>query len=315
MAPATVAKVIETVGNLWDLDPDAEITLEANPTSVEADKFRDFRDAGVNRVSVGVQALDDASLKFLGRNHSADEARAAVALARETFPRMNFDLIYARPDQSAADWQAELEQAIALAADHLSLYQLTIEQGTAFAGLHAKGKIAMPDDDHAASLFEVTQDVCARAGLPAYEISNHARPGAESRHNLTYWRYGDYVGAGPGAHGRLVVGGTPTAFAQMKKPEAWLAGVEENSAGTAETGAVSVEDRAAEMIMMGLRLSGGLDEALFARRVGAPLGRFIDAEARAELITLDLVERVAGTLKVTPRGRPVLNAIIARLLQ
>jgi oxygen-independent coproporphyrinogen-3 oxidase len=319
MAPDTTRRVIEKVSALWSLDAQAEITLEANPTSVEADRFRDFRAAGVNRVSIGVQALDDETLRFLGRGHSADEARAAVDLARNTFDRMSFDLIYARPDQTVAAWRAELEDAIAMAADHLSLYQLTIEPGTAFAGLYDKGRLTMPDDDRALALFEATQDICAGAGLPAYEISNHARPGAESRHNLTYWRYGDYVGAGPGAHGRLNVAGSkgesvPTAFEQAKKPEAWLKTVEGCGSGTLTKTILDQEDRAAEMIMMGLRLTAGLNEASFEQRIGAPVDRFIDLAALADLIDLDLVERVAGALKATDRGRTVLNSLIGRLI-
>jgi len=319
MAPDTTRRVIDKVGALWSLNNDAEITLEANPTSVEADRFRDFRAAGVNRVSIGVQALDDDTLRFLGRGHSAGEARSAVDLARKTFDRMSFDLIYARPEQTVAAWRAELEDAIAMAADHLSLYQLTIEPGTAFAGLYDKGRLIIPDDDRALDLFEATQDICAEAGLPAYEISNHARPGAESRHNLTYWRYGDYVGAGPGAHGRLTVGdlnaaGVPTAFEQAKKPEAWLKAVEGSGSGTLTKTVLAQEDCAAEMIMMGLRLAAGLDEASFEQRIGAPVDRFIDGAALADLIELDLVERVAGAIKATDRGRPVLNSLIARLI-
>ncbi len=238
-----------------------------------------------------------------------------MALARETFPRISFDLIYARPGQTVAAWSGELAEAIALAADHLSLYQLTLEPGTGFAGLAARGKLTLPDEDATAALYEATQEVCDSAGLPAYEVSNHARPGAESRHNLTYWRYGDYVGAGPGAHGRLMVGTSLRAFAQAKKPEAWLAAVERDGVGTAETFALGPEDRAAEMVMMGLRLSEGIDERSFVRRVGAPLDRFIDPAALADLIALDLVERSAHTLKATARGRPVLNTLIARLLK
>lgn len=321
MEPRTAARVIDTIAGLWQFHGDPEITLEANPTSVEAGRFRGFRAAGVNRVSIGVQALNDADLKALGRGHNAEEALTALALGRDVFDRMSFDLIYARPGQSVSDWEAELGKALTLAGDHLSLYQLTIEPGTAFAGLHARGRLDVPDEDQALALFEATQAMTEDAGLPAYEISNHARPGGESRHNLTYWRYGDYVGAGPGAHGRITVDGAPTAFEQIRKPEAWLAAVEEKGAGSAAQGPLDQNTRAAEMIMMGLRLRDGVDEALFERRIGAPLDRFISAAGLAHLIELDLVERVAntlkvpGTLKVTVRGRPLLNSLIGRLLQ
>ncbi len=223
MAPATAAALIERIGQRWVLAGDAEITLEANPTSVEAERFRDFRAAGVNRASLGVQALDPAALTFLGRGHSVGEAIAAIALARRQFPRFSFDLIYARPGQEPAQWDAELKQALSLAGDHLSLYQLTIEKGTAFHTAHARGDFAIPDDDRAGMLYELTQLRLNEAGLPSYEISNHARPGGESRHNLVYWRYGDYVGIGPGAHGRLTLGGAKVATRQLRLPETWLA--------------------------------------------------------------------------------------------
>lgn len=321
MEAQTAARVIDTVADLWSLDGDAEITLEANPTSVEAGRFRAFRAAGVNRVSIGVQALNDPDLKALGRGHSAEEALAALDLGRDVFDRMSFDLIYARSGQSVTDWEAELGKALTLAGDHLSLYQLTIEPGTAFAGFHARGRLQVPDEDQALALFEITRDMTEAAGLPAYEISNHARPGGESRHNLTYWRYGDYVGVGPGAHGRLTVDGAPTAFEQTRKPEAWLGAVEAHGVASAGQCPLDPETRAAEMIMMGLRLRGGVDEALFERRIGAPLDRFVNAAGLAHLIELDLVERVpntlkvTGALKVTPRGRPLLNSLIGRLLE
>ena len=226
MAPATVAAVIERTANHWRLAGDVEITLEANPTSVEAGRFAGYRDAGVNRVSLGVQSLDDRALGFLGRGHDAAEARAAVAVAHARFPRVSFDLIYARPGQSPAAWRRELAEALQIAGEHLSLYQLTLEPGTAFHARAARGALALPGGDAAAALYDVTQEVLEGAGLPAYEISNHAVPGAESRHNLTYWRSGDYLGVGPGAHGRLTGGGAVLAIAQTRSPERWLAAVE-----------------------------------------------------------------------------------------
>jgi oxygen-independent coproporphyrinogen-3 oxidase len=310
MAPDTAAAVLEAIDRLWGLAPGAEITLEANPTSVEADRFRAFRDAGINRVSMGAQALNDPDLKALGRTHSAAEARAAFAIARAAFERVSFDLIYARPGQSAAAWAAELREALAMAVDHLSLYQLTIEPGTRFWDLRARGKLKPPPDDHAAALYEATQEICAAAGAPAYEISNHARPGAKSRHNLIYWRYGDYVGVGPGAHGRITgPDGARRATVAARDPAAWLAAVEARGCSTEED-IVAPEDQAVEYLMMALRLSEGADPARYARLAGAPL----DPRRLAPLLEDGLLAERDGRLTATARGRLLLDAVLGRLL-
>ena len=310
MAPETVAAVLEEIGALWGLAPGAEVTLEANPTSVEAAKFRAFRGAGVNRVSMGAQALDDAALRALGRTHSAAEARAAFVVARDAFERVSFDLIYARPGQTAAAWRAELAAALAMAIDHLSLYQLTIEPGTRFADLHALGKLRPPPDERALALWEITQEVCAGAGLPAYEVSNHARTGAESRHNLIYWRYGDYVGVGPGAHGRITgADGARRATIAEREPAAWLAAVEARGESvTAE--AVDPADQAAEYLMMALRLAEGADLARYARLAGVPLPE----DRIAPLIDEGLAQRDGSRLRATAQGRPLLDALLRALL-
>ena len=310
MEPATVEHVLDAIADAWAVEPDAEITLEANPSSVEADRFRGYRTAGVNRVSLGVQALNDADLKFLGRLHNVDEALSAIELARATFPRLSFDLIYARPDQTAADWRAELERAIDLAADHLSLYQLTIEQGTPFFDLHARGKLVVPDGDRAADLYEVTQEVTAAHGLPAYEVSNHARPGAESRHNLTYWRYGDYVGLGAGAHGRLKVGDDKIGTANCRRPEDWLDGVETAGHGIETREELDTEAQADELMLMGLRLREGMDLVRWQTLSGRPLS----PDREAALIEHGLVERLGNDrLRCTPVGMMVLDAVVADL--
>ncbi|MDA5194652.1 radical SAM family heme chaperone HemW [Govanella unica] len=315
MPPATTAALIERIHDRWDVTPDLEITLEANPTSVEAERFAGFRAAGVNRLSMGVQSLRDAELKFLGRGHSADEAKAAIRLARKTFDRMSFDLIYARPHQTVSNWQAELNEAMALAADHLSLYQLTIEEGTAFANIYRRGGFTLPDEDTAAALYEVTLETTAKAGLPAYEISNHAVPGAECRHNLLYWRYGDYAGVGPGAHGRLLTdNGDAIATAQAKKPEDWLAAVERDGHGTVSTEKLRAADRAVEMVMMGLRLRAGLDTARFARRIGQPVTDYLNPTALADAIAHDLLVQTPGNLRTTEKGAAVLNRLLGELL-
>ena len=279
MPPETVAAVLEAA-RAWPWANDIEITLEANPTSVEAGRFRAYRDAGVNRVSLGVQALDDAALRALGRMHDVAEALAAFDIARDTFDRVSFDLIYARQGQGLADWRAELTRALALAVDHLSLYQLTIEAGTRFGDLHARGRLrGLPPPGLSADLYALTSDLCGAAGLPAYEVSNHALPGAESRHNLVYWRYGDYAAVGPGAHARLTSGGTRTATEALRAPEAWLSAVEAGGTGLALSEALSPEDQAVEMLLMGLRLSDGIDLARHAALAGRPL----DAGAVADL--------------------------------
>jgi putative oxygen-independent coproporphyrinogen III oxidase len=310
MRPQTVGALLDAVAQHWPVGPDVEVTLEANPTSVEATRFRGYRAAGVNRVSLGVQALDDAALKALGRMHTAEEALTAVAVARGAFERYSFDLIYARPDQTEPAWRAELTRAIAEAAEHLSLYQLTIEPDTPFAALNAAGKLDVPDADHARELYDLTREVCAAAGLPAYEISNHARPGAECRHNLVYWRYHEYAGIGPGAHGRLDIDGRRYATATEKRPEAWLMRVEATGTGVVTDEALSRVEAADEFLLMGLRLAEGIDLARFAALAGAPLAE----KQIAELSTHGLVETTPdGRLRVTAAGFPLLDAIVADL--
>ncbi len=311
MPPETVAAVIEAIGSAWRLAPGAEITLEANPTSAEAGRFRGYADAGVTRLSMGVQALRDADLKALGRMHSVAEARAAFEMARAAFGRVSFDLIYARQGQGLAEWRAELAEALAMAVDHLSLYQLTIEAGTRFGDLAARGRLrGLPSDGLGADLYLMTQEVCGEAGMVGYETSNHARPGAESRHNLIYWRYGDYAGIGPGAHGRLTAGGARWASETVLSPEGWLAAVEAQGTGVARREAVSGADQATEMLMMGLRLREGVDLGRHAALAGRPLA----AAAIETLAGMGLVSVEGARLRVTGAGRPVLNAVINSLL-
>ena len=310
MRPATVAAILDAVAGAWPVAPDAEVTLEANPTSVEAERFRGFRAAGVNRVSLGVQALNDPDLRALGRMHTAEEALAAVAVARAAFERTSFDLIYARPGQTPQRWAAELREAIGHAAEHLSLYQLTIEPGTAYEQLHAAGKLAVPNDAAARALYETTQEVCEAAGLPAYEISNHARPGAESRHNLVYWRYGEYVGVGPGAHGRVVTAAGRLATVTEKHPETWLDRVERHGHGLVAEDLLSMEEEGDEFLLMGLRLKDGID----ARRYAALAGRELDERRVRDLVGEGLIARRQGArLAVTRAGFPVLDAVVADL--
>lgn len=315
MPPAAVAAVIERVADRWPLAPDLEITLEANPGSVEAARFAGYRAAGVNRVSIGVQSLDDRALGFLGRRHDAAEARAAVALAARTFDRFSFDLIYARPEQTTADWAAELDEALAMAGDHLSVYQLTIEQGTAFARAHAQGRLAMPDEATAEALYDLTQQRLEAAGLPAYEISNHARPGGACRHNLAYWRYDPYVGVGPGAHGRLpAAGGGRIATEAIRAPEAWAAAVAAHGHGTRLRAAIEPGEGAEEAVMMGLRLRSGLDRARFCAATGRDLDATIDPGRRAALVEAgDLVDD-GRVLRATAQGMKRLNAVTGWLL-
>src|SRR5437899_2395331 len=310
MQPATVGAILDAIARHWSIAPDVEVTLEANPTSVEATRFRGFRSAGINRVSLGVQALDDAALKALGRLHSAQEALRAVALARSIFERYSFDLIYARPDQTPRAWAAELKCAIAEAGEHLSLYQLTIEQNTPFAALHAAGKLVVPDDDMGRALYDTTQTVCTSAGLPGYESCNHARPGAECRHNLIYWRAQEYAGIGPGAHGRLEVAGGRHATATEKRPESWLMRVESLGHGVVSEEALTREQAADEFLLMGLRPAEGIDPARYARLAGRPL----DPRRIALLREQGAVETTAnGMLRVTLAGFPVLDAVVADL--
>ncbi len=310
MQPQTVGAILDAIGKHWTVAPDVEVTLEANPTSVEATRFRGYRPAGVNRVSLGVQARDDVSLKALGRLHTAREALDAVAIARTAFDRYSFDLIYARPDQTPEMWADELKLAIAEATEHLSLYQLTIEEGTPFFGLHAAGKLQTPDEATARALYDVTQDVCAKHNLPAYEISNHARAGAECKHNLVYWRGEEYAGIGPGAHGRLDINGARHATATEKRPEAWLMRVEANGHGVITDDRLNSEERADEFLLMGLRLTEGIDP----RRYAALSGRALDPHRIAVLREEGaIVVDADGRLRVTQAGFPVLDAVVADL--
>ena len=310
MRAQTVGAILDSIAKHWRVASDVEVTLEANPTSVEATRFAGYRAAGVNRVSLGVQALDDVSLKMLGRLHSAREALDAVAIARKAFERYSFDLIYARPDQTPGMWADELNLAIAEAAEHLSLYQLTIEEGTPFFGLHAAGKLKTPDEATARALYDVTQDVCARHGLPSYEISNHARAGAECRHNLVYWRAHEYAGVGPGAHGRIDIDGRRHATMTEKKPEAWLMRVESLGHGTITDELLTSEERADEFLLMGLRLAEGIDPA----RYETLSGRTLDPDRIATLKEHGFVESYGdGCLRVTPAGFPILDAVVADL--
>jgi len=314
MEPETVAAVIDRAATLWQPEASIEITLEANPTSVEAEKFAGFRTAGVNRVSLGVQSLREADLKFLGRQHDVDEARQAIALGHRYFDRLSFDLIYARPDQTVAAWQEELREALAMAGSHLSVYQLTIEPETAFASAHRRGDFAVPDEDRAAALFEATQETLEHAGLPAYEISNHARPGEACRHNLTYWRYGDYVGVGPGAHGRLTLDGVKYATRQHRAPEAWLALVERNGHATRQREVVNAEQRREEMLMMGLRLADGVAAGPFESETGETLEASINPARLKVLTEGGFVVLDKQGLRATPAGRQRLNAVLGQIL-
>lgn len=310
MQPSTTGAILDAIASHWTVQPGAEITLEANPSSVEADRFRGYRGAGVNRVSLGVQALNDADLRALGRLHSAAEARAAVDVARTTFDRYSFDLIYARPRQTLAAWRDELRDAIAMADRHLSLYQLTIEDGTPFAGLHAAGKLEVPDPELADALYEATQEMMEAAGLPAYEISNHSAVGEESRHNLVYWRYGEYAGIGPGAHGRLSVDGRRHALATERQPERWLGQVERNGHGLVDSAPLSKSEQADEMLLMGLRLTEGIDLARLASIGGMRPGM----RTIRELADLGLLEELGDDcLRATARGRFVLNTLVLKL--
>jgi oxygen-independent coproporphyrinogen-3 oxidase len=310
MEPATVAAILEAIGGTWTIAPGAEVTLEANPTSVEAERFKGYRSAGVNRVSLGVQAMNDADLKRLGRMHTVEEAMAAVAIAARHFERFSFDLIYARPDQQPAAWRAELEAALDRAAEHLSLYQLTIEPDTVYERLVAAGKLVPMPDDEARILFDITREVCGKRGLPAYEISNHARPGAESRHNLVYWRYGEYAGVGPGAHSRLIdARGSRRAIATERHPETWLTAVESRGHGIVEDEVLSAEEQADEYLLMGLRLQEGIELARFEALRGRPI-----APAQVGSLTeTGMIELVEGRIRVTREGFPLLDAVVADL--
>ncbi|MCV2872547.1 radical SAM family heme chaperone HemW [Defluviimonas sp. WL0050] len=311
MKPELVAAILDKVRASWSFANDIEITLEANPGSVEAGRFRAYADAGVNRVSMGIQALNDADLKRLGRLHSVVEARAAFDVARNAFARVSFDLIYARQDQNLADWKAELREAAAMAVDHVSLYQLTIEDGTAFGARHAAGGLrGLPDDDLAADMYLETQNILNELGMAAYEVSNHAREGCESRHNLIYWRYGDYAGIGPGAHGRLTLGGYKWATETPLSPTLWLEQVEKTGRGEMPRQAVALADQAGEYLMMSLRLIEGTDTGRFH----ALSGRELDAAAVEKLSGLGMLEQTGSRIRATSSGRAVLNALIRELM-
>jgi len=311
MDPEVVQAVLDRVRRSWRLANDIEITLEANPTSIESGRFRAYSEAGVNRVSMGMQALNDTDLKRLGRMHSAAEGRAAFDIARKHFARVSFDLIYARQGQDLASWESELNEALAMAVDHFSLYQLTIEDGTAFGRLAATGKLrGLPDEDRAADLYLRTQELCEAAGLPAYEVSNHARPGAESRHNLVYWRYGDYAGIGPGAHGRLTLDGQRHATETPKAPALWLEAVEQRGCGAPAPERLGREEQVTEFLLFGLRLAEGIDPQRFEALAGHPLS----AKALGDLREYGLIAQEQGRICATREGRAVLNAVIRELM-
>jgi putative oxygen-independent coproporphyrinogen III oxidase len=310
MPPHIAASLIEAAERHWGFSNDIEITLEANPNSVEAARFGDLAAAGINRVSLGLQALENEALAFLGRAHDVDEGLGALDTARRIFDRVSFDLIYARPGQSESDWEAELARALSFGTGHLSLYQLTIEPGTRFATLAAQGKLTPVDPDHGATLYELTQAMTAQAGIPSYEISNHARPGQESRHNLIYWRYGDYVGIGPGAHGRR--GGMATL--RHKKPENWMGAVDRNGNGLQQEVPLQAEDKAREALLMGLRLGEGVDLARIAGLSGLPIDALVDDRAVDRMNDLGLVWRTGNRLQVSPAGMLLLDAILPEVV-
>ena len=314
MPPDTVDAVIDRVRSRWPTEADLEITLEANPTSVEAGRFAALASAGVNRVSLGVQALDDADLRLLGRQHSVAEALQAVELAGRLFPRHSFDLIYARPGQSVAAWEAELRRALSHTNGHLSVYQLTIEPGTQFHTLHQRGALVVPEEGEAADLFEATQAMLRLAGLPAYEISNHARPGEECRHNLTYWRYGDYVGVGPGAHGRVTLNGLKYATRAHRAPEVWLERVERHGHGSHDWEQIEPDEQVDEAVMMGLRLTGGIPRGGLSGLTGRDIAEVADPAQLKRLIEGGFIELTPDRLRATDAGRQRLNAVLSALL-
>ncbi|MEG6508216.1 radical SAM family heme chaperone HemW [Methyloligella sp. 2.7D] len=309
MAAETVGAILDEIGRLWGYGEDPEITLEANPTSVEAGRFSGYRAAGVNRLSIGIQALNDPDLKALGRQHTAKEALAALDIAKQRFDRISFDLIYGRQGQSEAEWEAELKEALGYAADHLSLYQLTIEPGTAFQALYEAGKLKMPSGERAERLYAITQELCERAGLPAYEVSNHARPGSESRHNLIYWRAHDYAGIGPGAHARITEGGTRAALSAIRNPEAWLDAVEAKGSGLEAEEKLSRAETADEYLLMGLRLSEGISRHRLEALSGTPL----PDRTLAALMREGLLFCGEDSIKATAQGRMVLDRLILEL--
>lgn len=311
MPTETVAAIIEEIGRVWKLAPYAEISLEANPTSVEAGRFAGYADAGVNRVSMGIQSLRDTDLKALGRMHTVAEARKAFDIARKQFERVSFDLIYARQNQTVEDWDSELSEAINMAVDHLSLYQLTIEDGTRFGDMFARGTLRnLPSDKTATDMYFKTQEVCERFGLPAYETSNHAKAGSESRHNLIYWRYGEYVGIGPGAHGRITNSRQKLATETHEMPDQWLETVGKNGWGRKSVEVVSPQDQASEYLMMSLRLSEGSNLKRYASLNGADL----DAAQLGDMVSAGFVSREGNNIVTTQKGRPLLNAVLRQLL-
>ncbi|MBT5187395.1 MAG: coproporphyrinogen III oxidase [Kordiimonadaceae bacterium] len=312
MPASTVEAVINRLSGYFNVSSDIEITLEANPTSVEAGKFSDFSAAGVNRVSLGIQALNDADLKALGREHSVKEAKQAIVLSQKYFTRSNFDLIYARMGQVTSDWEKELKEAFKMANGHLSLYQLTIEKGTPFYGRYNKGDLIIPNEDQSAELYDLTNNICADYNYPAYEISNYAKVGEESRHNLTYWKYDDYIGVGAGAHGRITIGNKTFATEQNKKPETWLKAVEKNGHATKHKDLLNQQMMSEEMIMMGLRLTDGIDHNQFKRRIGADIKEFIAKDRLEHLISQGFL--TVDPLQLTAKGRPLLNQILGQIL-
>mgnify|MGYP001627777828 FL=1 len=311
MPPETVHAILERIRKHWPQPNELEVTLEANPGSVESARFRAYFEGGVSRVSMGIQALNDRDLQRLGRIHTVKEALNAFEIARSTFDRVSFDLIYARQDQTPDHWRSELKQALNMAIDHLSLYQLTIEDGTAFGDRYRIGKLrGLPDENSAATMYDITQEVTVAAGFNTYEVSNHARPGAESRHNTLYWRYGDYIGVGPGAHGRVTINGQRTATEAIRMPDAWLAAAEKGNGDKLRT-PLSTDDQATEFLLMGLRLSDGIDISRYSSLAGRPLPN----HALQELSQLAMIEVKGTNLRATPNGRLVLNAVIAKLLE
>ncbi len=318
MDPSTAADIIDAARRHWSSANDLEITLEANPGTVDAERFQAIRDAGVARLSMGVQALNDADLSFLGRRHDVSQARQAWRTAAKTFSRVSFDLIYARPQQTVAAWRAELDEALKEVHDHgithLSLYQLTMEQGTAMHDAHKRGAFTLPDEDLSVALYDVTQEACARAGYPAYEISNHAKGDDACRHNLTYWRGGDYVGIGPGAHGRLTIEGTPCATRQVKAPALWLKRVKATGHGTQEEEELTPQTRAEELVMVALRLTEGLDKSRFSRLAGRPVDEIVDTDAVAALVQDGFLTDTPAFMTATDKGRLALNAVLRELL-
>ena len=315
MSASTVDGVLKQIDKQFNISDNIEITLEANPTSVEAAKFRDFSAVGVNRVSIGIQALNNQDLRALGREHDVDEAMGAIEMSQKYFKRSNFDLIYARMGQVTSEWEAELKKAIGMANGHLSLYQLTIEQGTPFYGLWRQGKLIIPSEDVSAEMYELTNTICADYGYPAYEVSNYARKGEESRHNLTYWNYGDYLGIGAGAHGRITVDGEIYATIQNKKPETWLKNVTENGHATRGNLVLKRTEMAEEMIMMGLRLITGVSGDAFKKKIGKPISHFIEEDQVASLIAQGFFEpSYPDRLQLSEKGRPLLNQILGQIL-